>query len=56
MQNRPPTPLPTLQPTPNPRGNQTLPQPTPATPRTPDGRFAPEFRPHPPLTPITGRS
>jgi len=34
----------------NPRGNQTLPQPKPALPRSPDGRFTPEFRPSPPLT------
>ena len=35
---------------PNPRGTQTVPQPKPTLPRTPDGRFAPEFRPHPPQT------
>jgi hypothetical protein len=34
-------------PIPNPRGNQTLPQPKPALPRSPDGRFAREFNPHP---------
>jgi len=39
-----------LKPIPNPRGTQTVPQPKPATPRSPDGRFAPEFRPHPPQT------
>ena len=38
-----------LKPIPNPRGTQTVPQPKPTHPRTPDGRFAPEFRPHPPL-------
>jgi len=32
---------------PNPRGNQTLPQPKPAVPRSPDGRFAREFNPRP---------
>jgi len=37
-------------PIPNPRGTQTVPQPKPATPRSPDGRFAPEFHPHPPQT------
>jgi hypothetical protein len=35
---------------PNPRGNQTLPQPKPATPRTLNGRFTPEFRPTPAQT------
>jgi hypothetical protein len=39
-----------LKPVPNPRGNQTLPQPKPALPRSPDGRFTPEFCPHPPQT------
>ncbi|MGA1982061.1 MAG: hypothetical protein ABSG84_06285 [Acidobacteriaceae bacterium] len=39
-----------LKPTCNPRGNQTLPQPKPALPRSPSGRFAPEFRPNPPQT------
>jgi hypothetical protein len=39
-----------LKPIPNPRGTQTVPQSKPATPRSPDGRFAPEFRPHPPQT------
>jgi hypothetical protein len=34
-------------PIPNPRGTQTVPQPKPVTPRTPDGRFAPEFHPNP---------
>ena len=34
----------------NPRGNQTLPQPKPALSRSPNGRFVPEFRPHPPQT------
>ncbi|MGD0797331.1 MAG: hypothetical protein ABR910_06375 [Acidobacteriaceae bacterium] len=34
-------------PIPNPRGTQTVPQPKPTHPRTPDGRFAPEFRAHP---------
>ena len=46
---------PTVNPIPNPRGNQTLPQPKPAVPRSPNGRFAPEFRPNPPVTPIAGR-
>jgi len=44
-----------VKPIPNPRGNQTLPQPKPAVPRSPNGRFAPEFRPNPPVTPIAGR-
>jgi len=35
------------KPIPNPRGTQTLPQTTPILPRSPNGRFAPEFRPHP---------
>jgi hypothetical protein len=39
-----------LKPIPNPRGTQTVPQPKPTLPRTPDGRFAPEFRPHPKQT------
>jgi hypothetical protein len=39
-----------FKPIPNPRGTQTVPQPKPATPRSPDGRFAPEFRSHPPQT------
>ena len=39
-----------LKPIPNPRGTQTVPQPKPTLPRTPGGRFAPEFRPHPPQT------
>ena len=39
-----------LKPIPNPRGTQTVPQPKPTTPRTPGGRFAPEFRPHPKQT------
>jgi hypothetical protein len=38
---------PAAKPIPNPRGTQTVPQPTPALARSPDGRFAPEFRPHP---------
>ena len=29
-------------------GTQTVPQPKPITPRTPDGRFTPEFHPKPP--------
>jgi hypothetical protein len=37
-----------LKPVPNPRGTQTVPQPKPITPRSPDGRFSPEFRPNPP--------
>jgi hypothetical protein len=38
----------TLKPIPNPRGTQTVPQPKPATPRSPDGRFAPGVPPpHP---------
>jgi len=32
-------------PIPNPRGTQTVPQPKPATPRSPDGRFAPGVPP-----------
>ena len=36
-----------LKPIPNPRGTQTVPQPKPTLPRSPDGRFATEFRPHP---------
>lgn len=32
----------------NPRANQTFPQPKPALPHSPGGRFIPEFRPHPP--------
>ena len=36
-----------LKPIPNPRGTQTVPQLKPVTPRTPDGRFAPEFHPNP---------
>ena len=36
------------KPIPNPRGTQTVPQPKPITPRTPDGRFTPEFHPKPP--------
>jgi hypothetical protein len=39
-----------LKPIPNPRGNQTLPQPKPAIPRSLNGRFASEFHPHPPQT------
>ena len=39
--------FPSHKPIPNPRGTQTVPQPTPALARSPDGRFAPEFRPHP---------
>jgi hypothetical protein len=39
--------FPSHKPIPNPRGTQTLPQPQPTLPRSPDGRFAPEFRPHP---------
>jgi hypothetical protein len=39
-----------LKPIPNPHGTQTVSQLKPATPRSPDGRFAPEFRPHPPQT------
>jgi hypothetical protein len=50
MQTRTDVPARTLNPVPNPRGNQTLPQPKPALPRSPNGRFAPEFRPHPPQT------
>jgi hypothetical protein len=37
----------TVKPVPNPHGNQTLPQPKPATPRSPNGRFVLEFRPQP---------
>ena len=36
-----------LKPIPNPRGAQTVPQPKPTTPRSPDGRFAPESTPTP---------
>jgi hypothetical protein len=35
------------KPVPNPRGTQTVPQTKPTLLRSPDGRFAPEFRPHP---------
>jgi hypothetical protein len=35
------------KPIPNPRGTQTVPQPKLTLPRTPDGRFAPEFHPKP---------
>jgi len=34
-------------PVPTPRGTQTVPQPKPTLPRSPNGRFAPEFRPRP---------
>ena len=46
--------LPSLapKPVPNPRGTQTVPQPEPTTPRSPDGRFAPEFRPNPRQTSV----
>lgn len=44
-----------LKPTPNPCGNQTQPVPKPALPRTQNGRYTPEFRPNPPLTPMVGR-
>jgi hypothetical protein len=37
----------TLKPIPNPRGTQSLPQPKPITPRSPDGRFTPVFHPNP---------
>ncbi len=41
-----------LKPLPNPRGTQTVPQPKPVPPRSPDGRFTPEFRPtHPHIKP-----
>jgi hypothetical protein len=50
MQIQAETQTPSLKPIPNPRGTQTVPQPQPTLPRTPDGRFAPEFRPHPPQT------
>jgi hypothetical protein len=36
------------KPIPNPRGTQTIPQPAPTSPRSPDGRFTPIFRPNPP--------
>jgi hypothetical protein len=39
--------FPSHKPIPNPRGTQTLPQPQPTLPRSPNGRFAPEFHPHP---------
>ena len=50
MQIQAETQAPSLKPIPNPRGTQTVPQPQPTLSRTPDGRFAPEFRPHPPQT------
>ena len=34
-----------VKPLPNPRGTQTIPQPRPVTPRSPDGRFTSPFRP-----------
>ncbi len=37
-----------LKPVPNPRGTQTVPQPKPVAPRSPNGRFTPEFRSNPP--------
>jgi hypothetical protein len=40
----PPT---STKPIPNPRGNQTLPAPKPAPPRSPNGRFTPAFDPKP---------
>ena len=42
----------TLKPIPNPRGTQTVPQPKPVAPRSPDGRFAPPFRPNPSQTKV----
>jgi hypothetical protein len=39
-----------VQPLANPRGTQTVPQPRPVTPRSPDGRFTPLFRPNHPVT------
>jgi hypothetical protein len=48
MQTRIAVPANTLKSTPNPRGNQTQPVPKPAPPRSQNGRFAPEFHPHPP--------
>jgi hypothetical protein len=36
-----------VKPIPNPRGTQAVPQPAPTLPRSPDGRFVPEFHPHP---------
>jgi hypothetical protein len=36
-----------LKPISNPRGTQTVPQPRPVTPRSPDGRFTSPFRPNP---------
>jgi len=50
MQLRAESPGHTLKSIPNPRGTQTVPQPKPATPRSPDGRFAREFRSNPPQT------
>jgi hypothetical protein len=35
---------------PNPRGTQTVPQPRPVTPRSPDGRFTSPFHPLAPQT------
>ena len=37
----------TLKPIPNPRGTQTVPQPKPTLPRSPDGRFTKVFHPKP---------
>jgi hypothetical protein len=39
-----------IKPIPNPHGTQTVPQPQPNLPRTPDGRFTPEFNPNPQQT------
>jgi len=53
MPNYAASPKPAPKSIPNPRGNQTLPQtnqPSPATPRTQNGRFTPAFLPHPPQT------
>jgi hypothetical protein len=47
MQTHAEGPARTRKPIPNPRGIQTVPQPKPAHPRSPNGRFAPEFHPHP---------
>jgi hypothetical protein len=44
-----------LNPIPNPRGTQTVPQPTPTVPRSPNGQFTPEFRPHPQKTIVVHR-
>jgi hypothetical protein len=49
MQTHAEKPIQSLKPIPNPRGTQTVPQPKPMAPRSPNGRFAPEFQPKPPI-------